>query len=45
MALDRRLKYEAPIHGPRDARVFNRVMRACVGCAGLSAVIVLLGHY
>lgn len=44
MALDQRLRYEVPIRGPRDGRVVNRVMSACIGCAGLSVVIVLLAH-
>lgn len=44
MSLDRRLKYEIPIQEPRDGVILGIVMRTSLGCLGLTAVIVLLGH-
>lgn len=45
MALDRRLKYEAPIQEVRAGSIAGLLMRASIGCVGISVVIVLLGHY
>jgi hypothetical protein len=45
MALDRRLKYEAPIQEARAGSVAGLLMRASIGCIGISVVIALLGHY
>jgi hypothetical protein len=45
MSLDRRLKHEVPIKGPRDGVILGIVIRASMGCAGLSAVLVFLQHY
>jgi hypothetical protein len=44
MSLDRRLKYETPIYEARDGVIRALLMRMSVGCIGLTAVIVLLGH-